>query len=78
LDLDKLKDLLDEFPDSDDVLKYFQMLDDGIPTEDILQKNKLLIVLFVLQHEEGGESDDDSDYDEVIALILAKKAASGL
>ena len=75
LELDELKDLLYELPeDSDDVLKYFQTLDDEIPTEEILTEEQ--IINFI--REEGEENDDDDDDDEIIPPIPAKKATSGL
>ena len=60
--------------DSDNVLKYFQLLDDEIPTEETLTEEQ---IINLIQHEEEEESDDDND-DEVISLISAKKAVSGL
>lgn len=76
LDNDELENLLNDLPETDDILDYFQMLDGDIPTEDYLTEEQIINLVQVEEKEES--DDDDDDDDEEIPPVSAKKAVDGL
>ena len=63
-------------PESDDIIKYFWILNHKIPIEKTLINKK--IVNLVQADKENQEVNDGNDDDDEIPLIMVKKAVSGL
>ncbi|CAB4397697.1 unnamed protein product [Rhizophagus irregularis] len=77
LDDEDIKDYLDNLPNSDDIIEYFQMLDHEILTEENLT-DKEIVNLVQFEKEGGNLNDEEEDEDDKIPLVSVKKAVSGL
>jgi hypothetical protein len=75
VDNDEIEDILNHLPESDDVIKYFQIFDHEVPTEENLTEEE--IINLVQGDKENQEAEEEDDDDE-ISVVSVKKAVSGL
>ena len=75
---DEIKDLLNELPEADEIQEYFQMLNQEIPTEDILTEEQIINMIQADKEDQGMKENESDDDDKEIPSVSVNKALNGL
>ena len=75
-DDDEIESLLNELPETDEILEYFQMLDHEIPTEEYLTDEQ--IINMMQADKENQKVEECENENDEIPVVSVKKAVSGL